>query len=84
MPFNVKENDWIALCAAAIRRVCRWYPRGGGGPHNAQQPAHAILESQRSRLHRLDRHPADAAVSIGKSIIGVYTEPVQVDRDPLW
>ena len=24
------------------------------------------------------------AVSIGKSVIGVYTEPVQVDRDLLW
>ena len=84
-PFAVKENDWIALCGAVNPSgnvVCRWYRVVAVGDYNP-----AVGGSQYLSLNGPDCSDWSGKVTAvlpGKEVIGVYTEPMQVDRDPLW
>ena len=75
-PFNVKENEWIALCGGTPAQ-CRWYRVVSVGDNSG---------TQYLSLNGPDctGWTPTTAVLVGKSVVGVYTEPVQVDRDLLW
>ena len=85
MPFDVRENDWIALCGTTSTVssgpvICRWYRVVSVANSSSGTPTQFLSLSGPDCS---DFTPT-AAVSIGKSVVGVYTEPVQVDRDLLW
>jgi hypothetical protein len=84
-PWNVRENDWIALCggnpASGIPLICRWYRVVSVGDDN--------LHFSLNGPDCLDWAGAGAnvtvtAVTIEKSVVGVYTKTVEVDKDALW
>ncbi len=75
---NVRENEWIALCGSDARGVnqCRWYRVVSVGDDNL----HLSLNGPDWPVTT----PPTSATSIGKSVVGVYTTPVEVDKDTLW
>ena len=83
-PFAVKENDWIALCGPVNPSgnvVCRWYRVVAVGD---VAPGSGTQYLSLNGPDCSDWSGKVTAVLPGKEVIGVYTEPMQVDRDPLW
>ena len=83
--FNVKENDWIALCGQVTGlgspTVCRWYRVMAVGD---EPPGATTQYLSLNGPDCTDWSGNVTAVLVGKEVIGVYTEPIEVDRDPLW
>ncbi len=69
----VKENDWVALCNN--KGLCRWYRVASIGD-----------DSSLLTLVGPDWTPTagDQLVALGQSVIGVYTQSVELDTDPTW
>ena len=85
-PFAVKENDWIALCGQVSTptgnvAVCRWYRVVAVGDAAANSGTQYLSLNGPDCT---DWSGNPTAVLPGKEVIGVYTEPMQLDRDPLW
>jgi hypothetical protein len=88
LPLGVKENDWIALCGPLVGSkygVCRWFRVVSVGDFNQGDT------SQYLSLNGPDctdwaglAAGSVTAISIDKSVVGVYTTTMEVDRDPLW
>ncbi len=78
-PFEVKENDWIALCgtnsAKPIPTLCRWYRVVAVGDDGV---------SLTLTGPDWDTSYTTTAVALGQSVVGVYTTTVEVSTDPTW
>jgi len=79
-PFEVKENDWIALCgtsmdAAKPQALCHWYRVAAAGDDGV---------SLTLTGPDWDTSYTTTAVALGQSVLGVYTTTVEVPTDPTW
>ncbi len=87
--FNIKENDWIALCGQVT------VPNGNGGTHNVNlcQWYRVVAVGDNSNTPNQQYVTVNGpdwlggtatAVAIDQSIVGVYTEAIELDRDTIW
>jgi hypothetical protein len=81
-PFDVKENDWIALCGTStalqnkpIPTLCRWYRVASVGDDGVSL---TLIGPD------WDTSYTTTAVALGQSVIGVYTTTIDLDTDPTW
>ena len=83
VPFNVKEYDWIALCGQVTGNiyVCRWYRVVAVGD---TVPGSSTQYLSLNGPDCPDWMGQVTAITLNKEIIGVYTEPVEIDREPAW
>jgi hypothetical protein len=81
-PFEVKENDWIALCGVDKKNkppkptLCRWYRVASMGDDGVSLTLIGPDWDTTSYT--------TTAVALGQSVIGVYTTTVELDSDPTW
>ncbi len=71
---TVKENDWVALCSKSTG-LCTWYRVVAIGDTSGYLTLNGpdwVLTGQ------------DYVVALGKSVVGVYTVPIELDQDPAW
>jgi hypothetical protein len=76
---QVRENEWVALVNSA--GLCRWY-------RVASLTDYLSVENYQSFTvvgpDWLATPGSDVVVSMGQSVVGVYTTTVELDTDPLW
>ena len=77
VPFEVKENDWIALCGVSKTKptLCRWYRVASMGDDGVSL---TLIGPD------WDTSYTTTAVALGQSVIGVYTTTIELDSDPTW
>jgi hypothetical protein len=76
---SIKENDWVALYSSAYR-ILRWYrvaAIGEGGKNLALSGPDWQISPNASSY-------PDYIITLGKSVIGVYTTDMTLDQDPAW
>ena len=80
---TVKENDWVALCSTSTG-LCAWYRVVAiGNTTDASGNAFNCLTLSGPDWV-LTGAGNDYVVALGKSVVGVYTVPIELDQDPAW